>query len=110
MRCGLAAGPGEAEVVVVHDAARPLPRRPSSAPCSGRRPPGEHGAVPVVPVDDTIEQVDGRPTIMATLDRNGLVAVQTPQGFRAPLLRRAPRPVGRGATDDAGLVEAVGGG
>jgi 2-C-methyl-D-erythritol 4-phosphate cytidylyltransferase len=111
VRCGLAAVPVEAEVVLVHDAARPL-TTPAvfEAVLGSLAEVGLDGAVPGVPVHDTIKQVDTEQMITATLDRTTLVAVQTPQGFRASVLRRAHAAAGTdGATDDAVLVEAAGG-
>jgi len=64
--------------------------------------------VPAVPVRDTVKVVvDGR--VVRTVDRSRLVAVQTPQGFRADVLRAAHAAGDRDATDDAALVEAIGG-
>jgi 2-C-methyl-D-erythritol 4-phosphate cytidylyltransferase len=64
---------------------------------------GADAAVPAVPVTDTLREIDG-----TVVDRARLVAVQTPQAFRADALRRAHagRPE---ATDDAAVVEAAGG-
>jgi 2-C-methyl-D-erythritol 4-phosphate cytidylyltransferase len=107
---GLAAVPAEAEVIVVHDAARPLAgdalfRAVIEVIAAG----GADGAIPGVPVRDTIKVVDGTDTVTATLDRSVLVAVQTPQAFGADVLRRAhARAHGGEATDDAALVEALG--
>jgi 2-C-methyl-D-erythritol 4-phosphate cytidylyltransferase len=107
---GLAAVPAEAEVIVVHDAARPLAadalfRAVIECVADG----GADGAIPGVPVRDTIKVVDGDDTVTATLDRSVLVAVQTPQAFGADVLRRAHAQAGVGeATDDAALVEALG--
>jgi 2-C-methyl-D-erythritol 4-phosphate cytidylyltransferase len=103
VRNGLAAVPADADIVVVHDAARPVP-----IPDVWRRvvvavQGGADAAVPAVPVTDTIREVDG-----TTVDRSRLVAVQTPQAFRAGALRRAHRDEPEG-TDDASLVEAFGG-
>jgi 2-C-methyl-D-erythritol 4-phosphate cytidylyltransferase len=105
---GVAAVPETAEVIVVHDAARPLAsedlfRAVIDAVTAG----GAGGAVPGVPVSDTIKVVDGSQWVTATLDRAALVAVQTPQAFDAALLRRA-HANGTEATDDAALVEALG--
>jgi 2-C-methyl-D-erythritol 4-phosphate cytidylyltransferase len=110
VRCGLAAVPADAEVIVVHDAARPL-ARPAlfEAVLSALDEDGVDGAVPGLAVRDTIKQVDAEQMITATLDRSSLVAVQTPQGFRAGALRRAHAVGGDQATDDAVLVEAIGG-
>jgi 2-C-methyl-D-erythritol 4-phosphate cytidylyltransferase len=108
VRRGLAAVPEDAEVIVVHDAARPLAsealfRAVIEAVSSG----GAGGAIPGVPVSDTIKVVDGAHAVTRTLDRSTLVAVQTPQAFGAELLRRA-HAAGGEATDDAALVEALG--
>ena len=105
---GVAAVPESAEVIVVHDAARPLAsedlfRAVIDAVTTG----GAGGAVPGVAVSDTIKVVDGSRRVTATLDRSALVAVQTPQAFDAALLRRA-HASGTEATDDAALVEALG--
>ena len=107
VRAGLAAVPPDAAVVVVHDAARPL-----AAPelfvavVAAVRAGGVHGVVPVVPVSDTLKRVDGD-RVVATIDRSDLVAIQTPQAFDAGALRAAHRDGGE-ATDDAGLLEAMG--
>jgi 2-C-methyl-D-erythritol 4-phosphate cytidylyltransferase len=111
VRCGLAAVPDDAEVVVVHDAARPL-ASPAlfTAVIAAVTDGGADGAVPGVPPSDTIKVVDESGRVTDTLDRTTLVAVQTPQAFRAALLRRAHHEVlPAGATDDAMLVEASGG-
>jgi 2-C-methyl-D-erythritol 4-phosphate cytidylyltransferase len=105
---GLAAVPEAAEVIVVHDAARPLAsealfRAVIDAVTSG----AADGAIPGVPVSDTIKVVDDSRAVTATLDRAVLVAVQTPQAFGADILRRA-HAGGAEATDDAALVEALG--
>ena len=108
VRRALAALPADVAVVVVHDAARPL-ATPAlfSAVVDAVSVPGVDGAVPGVPLTDTIKRVqDGR--VVDTLDRAELVAVQTPQAFRAVTLRRA-HARNLDATDDAALVEAIGG-
>lgn len=107
VRAGLAAVPEDAEVVVVHDAARPLalPALFESVVDAVRA--GADGAVPGLPVTDTIKRV-ARGTVVETPDRATLVAVQTPQAFRAPALRAA-HAGGAEASDDAALVEATGG-
>jgi 2-C-methyl-D-erythritol 4-phosphate cytidylyltransferase len=107
VRAGLAEVPATARIVVVHDAARPLASPALFRAVVDAVAAGADGAVPGVVVSDTVKEVrDGR--VVATLDRTGLVAVQTPQAFAADSLRRAH---GRGAdaTDDAALVEALGG-
>ena len=115
---GLAALPKEVGVVLVHDAARALTpvevfERVVHAVHSG------HAAVtPALPVTDTVKQVvvgpTGVETVVATVDRSTLRAVQTPQGFLRETLERAHREFGAGsdaplATDDCGMVEAHGG-
>jgi 2-C-methyl-D-erythritol 4-phosphate cytidylyltransferase len=107
VRAGLAAVPEAAEIVVVHDAARPLATPDLFMAVVAAVQAGADGAVPGLPLTDTVKQVrDG--TVVATLDRSELVAVQTPQAFGATVLRRAHAARGD-ATDDAALVEAVGG-
>jgi 2-C-methyl-D-erythritol 4-phosphate cytidylyltransferase len=111
VRCGLAAVPDDADVIVVHDAARPL-ASPAlfEAVLAAVIDGGADGAVPGVPPSDTIKAVDDSGRVTDTLDRTRLVAVQTPQAFRAAVLRRAHAGAPpAGATDDAMLVEAVGG-
>jgi 2-C-methyl-D-erythritol 4-phosphate cytidylyltransferase len=106
VRRGLAAVPENAEVVVVHDAARPLASRELFRAVVDAVVAGADGAIPGVAVVDTIKRVRGS-RVVETLDRTELVAVQTPQAFRAELLRRAHdgEPA---APDDAGLLEALG--
>lgn len=107
VRAGLAAVPGDAAVTVVHDAARPWATAALYRAVVGAVEAGADGAVPALPVDDTVKRVaDGR--VVETLERESLVRVQTPQAFRSPVLRRAHRGE-PDATDDAALVEAVGG-
>lgn len=105
VRAGLDAVPTDADIVVVHDAARPTaaPKLFDAVIAAVRA--GADGAVPGLPVADTVKRVDGD-RVVETLDRSMLVAVQTPQAFRVDVLRRAQ--VGD-ATDDAALVEAAGG-
>ena len=69
---------------------------------------GADAVVPVLAIPDTVKQVDAD-VVVATLDRSALRAVQTPQGFRRDVLVRAHVAVGADATDDAGLVERLGG-
>ena len=110
VRCGLAAVPAEADVIVVHDAARPLASLALfDAVIDGVEGGGADGAVPGIPPSDTIKAVDESGRVTSTLDRATLVAVQTPQAFRADVLRRAHEHAPRSATDDAMLVEALGG-
>jgi 2-C-methyl-D-erythritol 4-phosphate cytidylyltransferase len=105
VRVGLAEVPADADVVLVHDAARPL-LPPEVVPrlleALGE---GFDGAVPGVPVTDTVKRVrDG--VVVETPTRDELVAVQTPQAFVASVLRAAA--AGEGS-DCASLVEAAGG-
>jgi len=107
VRAGLAAVPVEATIVCVHDAARPLAspelfRRAIAAVIDGA-----DAAIPGVAVADTIKVV-ANGVVVSTPDRSSLVAVQTPQAFRAAALRAA-HDCGDDATDDAALVEAAGG-
>jgi 2-C-methyl-D-erythritol 4-phosphate cytidylyltransferase / 2-C-methyl-D-erythritol 2,4-cyclodiphosphate synthase len=104
-RRGLEAAPDDAEVVLFHDAARPfLPARIVTDVVAATRRSG--AAAPAVPVADTIKMRgdDG----VSTLDRGRLVAVQTPQGARADLLRRAYAAADREFTDDLAMLEAIG--
>jgi 2-C-methyl-D-erythritol 4-phosphate cytidylyltransferase len=109
VRRGLAAVPEEASVIVVHDAARPLASAALFAAVLGALADREaSGAICALPVADTLKRVGGDPArVVATVDRSDLVAVQTPQAFRADVLRRA-HAAGADATDDAALVEALG--
>jgi 2-C-methyl-D-erythritol 4-phosphate cytidylyltransferase len=113
VRLALSALSGEPDFVLVHDAARAL------------TPPGliirvvealraGHGAVvPALPVSDTIKAVDANGVVLGTPERAGLRAVQTPQGFATELLlrayERAAQLTGVAFTDDASMVEQVGG-
>ena len=121
VRRGLAGVPGEAEVIVVHDAARPLATTETFASVlAALDEGGVAGVVPGLPPSDTIKAVDAGGNVTGTLDRSTLVAVQTPQAFRAAVLRSAhardsgvggsgDRAAAAPATDDAMLVEAGGG-
>ncbi|CAN5289587.1 2-C-methyl-D-erythritol 4-phosphate cytidylyltransferase [soil metagenome] len=105
---GLRALPADADIVLVHDAARPLvPGALVVAVIEAVRA-GADAVVPVLPVTDTVKSVDPQGRVTATLDRAGLVAVQTPQGFRRDVLVRAHAQAGGIGTDDASLVEALG--
>lgn len=108
VRAGLAAVPPECEVVVVHDAARPLAPVYLFAAVVDAVRAGADAALPGVPPSSTIKRVHGDGSVAETLDRASLVEVQTPQAFRAAALRAAHASGGE-ATDDAALVEAAGG-
>lgn len=103
VRCGLAAVPDDVEVILVHDAARPLASPSLFERVVGAVVDGAEAVVPVVPITDTIRHGRG-----GVVDREDLWAVQTPQGFRSASLRSAHASGGE-ATDDAALVEADGG-
>jgi 2-C-methyl-D-erythritol 4-phosphate cytidylyltransferase len=103
VRAGLAAIPEPARTVVVHDGARPLAGVDIYGRVIAAVEAGADAAVPVIPLVDTIRQVDG-----GVVDRQALRAVQTPQAFRPDVLARAHESDAE-ATDDAGLVEAIGG-
>jgi 2-C-methyl-D-erythritol 4-phosphate cytidylyltransferase len=106
VRAGLVAVPGKADVIVVHDGARPLASADLFRSVVDAVTSGAAAAVPGLALADTVKNVkDG--VVVSTLDRRGLVTVQTPQAFRAEVLRRALES-GSDATDDAGLVEAQG--
>lgn len=96
--------------VVVHDAARPLVTPALfAAVLAGLE--GADAAVAAAPVTDTIKEARAG-KVLRTLDRSGLWAVQTPQAFRREALDRAldqPDEILAAATDDASLVEALGG-
>lgn len=104
---------GTAEFVLVHDAARALTPPALIVRVVDALRAGSSAVVPALPVSDTIKAVDGNGVVLGTPERAGLLAVQTPQGFATDLLLRAYR-ASRGAdaatfTDDASLVEHVGG-
>lgn len=98
----------DADVVVVHDAARCLTPISVIQTVVQTVLAGAPAVVPVLTVVDTIKQVDADGCVIRTVDRSALRAVQTPQGFHADLLRRAHQAASALATDDAGLVEALG--
>jgi 2-C-methyl-D-erythritol 4-phosphate cytidylyltransferase len=107
----LAALPAEVDVVLVHDAARPLvPPSLVDAVAAAVRG-GADAVVPGLPVADTVKSVDAADVVVATLDRSALRSIQTPQGFRRETLAAAHAAADPSApaTDDAGLVEAAGG-
>jgi 2-C-methyl-D-erythritol 4-phosphate cytidylyltransferase len=107
VRAGLAVVPPTVDVVVVHDAARPLAAVDLFTAVIDAVRGGADAAVPAVAVTDTVKRVeDGH--VVDTPPRDTLVAVQTPQGFRLDVLRAA-HAGGGDATDDAALVEAAGG-
>jgi 2-C-methyl-D-erythritol 4-phosphate cytidylyltransferase len=113
---GLAAVPPEAAIVCVHDAARPFADAEMFQRVISAVRSGADGAIPGIDVADTIKVVahgdDGTRKVVSTPERSTLVAVQTPQAFRADVLRAAHRQAAaasHSATDDAALVELMGG-
>jgi 2-C-methyl-D-erythritol 4-phosphate cytidylyltransferase len=107
VRAGLAAVPEDAAVAVIHDAARPVLAEEVLERLLTTLPEGWDGAVPAVPIPDTVKRVDGD-RVVETLDRETLVGAQTPQAFVWPILRAAASGEEE-ATDCAALVEAKGG-
>jgi 2-C-methyl-D-erythritol 4-phosphate cytidylyltransferase len=100
----------ELDVILVHDAARPLvdPAQVRKVLAAARR---HGGAILGIPCQDTLKRVNSRGEVVATVDRQELWQVQTPQAFQAALLWRAyQKAMERGfyATDEAALVEALG--
>jgi 2-C-methyl-D-erythritol 4-phosphate cytidylyltransferase len=109
VRCGMDYLSKDAEIVLIHDAARPfcspglVNRIIAAAEKTG-------AAIPGLPLVDTLKRIDANSQVAGTVDRRSLVAVQTPQGFRQALLREAYQHAWNSnltATDDAGLVEQL---
>ena len=105
----------EGDVVLVHDAARPLTPAQVTARVIDAVRAGAGAGIPVLPVTDTLKSVDASGVVTGTPRRADMVAVQTPQGFRWDVLMRAHEAGASlgadeavAATDDAGLVEAIG--
>ena len=107
VRAGVAEIPDEADVILVHDAARPLVTDDVIARVIGALAEGFDGAVPGLPVQDTIKRVE-RDVVVETLARDSLVGVQTPQAFVASVLRACVEST-EASTDCASLVERGGG-
>ena len=109
VRAGLAELPDDADVVLVHDAARPLVSDEVVERVLRPLADAYDGAVPALPVADTVKRVAGG-AVVETLDRTELVAVQTPQAFPVATLRRAlAGDESAGATDCSSAVERAGG-
>lgn len=102
---GLQALSNTVEVVAIHDAVRPFVSQETIQKCMDAAQ--EYGAaIPVLPVTDTIREIDG--TTSNTLPRHRLVAVQTPQCFKTRIVKTAYQtPFSSGFTDDASVVEAT---
>ena len=107
---GLKLLPDDAEIILVHDAARPLvSARTINNVIDAAEKFG--GAIAAVPVKDTIKVVDAEGFVKSTPPRSGLVAVQTPQGFKREILLQAYARASEEnflGTDDASLVERLG--
>ena len=108
VRLALAEIPADAAVVLVHDAARPVLDDAVVERVVTALTDGWDGAVPALPIADTVKRVDGE-RVIETLRRDELRAVQTPQAFLAQVLRDACQGDVSGASDCASLVEARGG-
>lgn len=110
VRNALDAVPPDAEVILVHDGVRPFVSDDLLARCASLA--RKHGAVvPVVPVRETVKEWDREGKVLGTVDRSRLFRAQTPQAFRAGILREAYRKAaeeGCRGTDDAALVESAG--
>ncbi len=100
--------PGDAVVVLVHDAARPLLDDAVVERVLTPLAEGFDGVVPALPIPDTVKRVDGS-LVVETVERDDLVGAQTPQAFLASALRRALEDDLTEATDCASAVERAGG-
>lgn len=107
VRAGLGAVPDAANIVLIHDAARPLATRSLFERIVAAVRDGADGAVPGLAMSDTVKRVE-HDLVVETVPRAALVTVQTPQGFRASVLRSAYAG-GVEGTDDASVVEVAGG-
>jgi 2-C-methyl-D-erythritol 4-phosphate cytidylyltransferase len=106
---GLAVVPPDVDAVLVHDVARAfVPADVIDRVVAALRG-GADAVIPTRPVTDTIKRVDAGGRVIETVARSTLVAVQTPQGFRRDVLIAAHAAGSGDVTDDAGLVEALGG-
>jgi 2-C-methyl-D-erythritol 4-phosphate cytidylyltransferase len=111
VRNALAAAPAAADIVLVHDAARPLVEPALVRDCLAAMEDGVDAAIAAAALTDTVKEADGA-RVVRTLDRSRLWAVQTPQVFRRAALEDAlaqDDAVLAAATDDASLIEAAGG-
>ena len=107
---GLEDLPSECEIVVIHDAARPLVTSETIGRVIDEARQG-HGAVAAIPVIDTLKRVESNGKVVETVDRFGLWRAQTPQAFPRKAIERAhreAREADRIATDDAALCEQIG--
>lgn len=112
VHAGLGALDGSVDVVLIHDGARPFVTAHVVTQLLDALAAGDDGAVPGLPVADTVKQVDPQGLVLETLDRSALRAIQTPQAFAVPLLVAAHEAaLARAvvdAADDAVLMEAAG--
>jgi 2-C-methyl-D-erythritol 4-phosphate cytidylyltransferase len=104
----LIALPEDVDVVLVHDAARPLVPVEVVTNVVAAVRDGHDAVIPVLPVVDTIKSITDEGEILGTVPREQLRATQTPQGFRREVLQRAHAEVDSPVTDDAGMVESLG--
>jgi 2-C-methyl-D-erythritol 4-phosphate cytidylyltransferase len=107
---GLEDLPSECEIVVIHDAARPLVTSETIGRVIDQARRG-NGAVAALPVVDTLKRVESNGKVIETVDRFGLWRAQTPQAFPRKVIERAhreAREADRIATDDAALCEQIG--
>jgi 2-C-methyl-D-erythritol 4-phosphate cytidylyltransferase len=107
---GLEDLPSECEIVVIHDAARPLVSSETIGRVIEEARKGS-GAVAALPLADTLKRVDSSGKIVETVDRFGIWRAQTPQAFPRKVIERAhreAREADRVATDDAALCEQIG--
>jgi 2-C-methyl-D-erythritol 4-phosphate cytidylyltransferase len=109
VRIGVSEVPADAGVILVHDAARPLVTDKVIERVLGPLGEGWDGAVPGLPVADTLKRAKPDGTVIETVARAGLFTVQTPQAFVAATFRRALASVSDDTTDCAGTVELAGG-
>jgi 2-C-methyl-D-erythritol 4-phosphate cytidylyltransferase len=105
---GLAELPDACAAVLVHDAARPLADEALVDRVLAALEAGAEAVVPALDIPDTVKRVDGAGTVLETLERGELRAVQTPQGFLREVLVRAYTGDLSGATDCASLAERAG--
>ncbi|ABW09829.1 2-C-methyl-D-erythritol 4-phosphate cytidylyltransferase [Parafrankia sp. EAN1pec] len=108
VRAALEALDDDIGVVLVHDAARPLTPAKLVDAVATTVLDGHPAVIPVLPVTDTVKEVDADGRVVRTPPRDVLRAVQTPQGFRRDILHTAYANRDLPVTDDAGLVEALG--
>jgi 2-C-methyl-D-erythritol 4-phosphate cytidylyltransferase len=104
----LDAVPERFPIILVHDAARAFAPPDLVERVAAAVRAGHEAVIPVLPVVDTIKEIDAEGYVAATPARDSLRAVQTPQGFRRAVLERAHRNATGDSTDDAALVERLG--